>query len=160
MKPERKKNRLESYDYSSNGDYFITVCVSDFEELLSNVSPDGELTLTHIGSVVENTIKEIESHYDGVFLRNCVIMPNHVHLLLSLRADLDERYKLPNISSVVGSFKSNVSKRINMKIWQKSFYDHVILYDEEYDNIYDYIDANPLVWNRDKLNRRIFRDLK
>ena len=160
MKLKRKKNRLESYDYSSNGDYFITVCVSDFEELLSDVSPDGELTLTHIGCVVENAIKEIESHYDGVFLRNYVIMPNHVHLLLSLRADLDERYKLPNISSVVGSFKSNVSKRINMKIWQKSFYDHVILYDEEYDNIYDYIDANPLVWNRDKLNRRIFRDLK
>lgn len=160
MKPKRKKNRLESYDYSSNGDYFITVCVSDFEELLSNVSPDGELTLTPIGSVVENTIKEIESHYDGVFLRNYVIMPNHVHLLLSLRADLDGRYKLPNISSVVGSFKSNVSKRIDMKIWQKSFYDHVILYDEEYDNVYDYIDANPLVWNRDKLNRRIFRDLK
>ena len=160
MKPKRKKNRLKAYDYSSNGDYFITVCVSDFEELLSDVSPDGELTLTHIGCVVENAIKEIESHYDGVFLRNCVIMPNHVHLLLSLRADLDERYKLPNISSVVGSFKSNVSKRINMKIWQKSFYDHVILYDEEYDNIYDYIDANPLVWNRDKLNRRIFRDLK
>lgn len=158
MRKERKRNRLKYYDYASNGDYFITICVHNYEEILSDVSPDGKITLTEIGRTAEKMIEEIEKHYKGVFLDNYVIMPNHIHLLISMRFDPEHLYKLPNISTVVGSFKSSVSKELKTRFWQKSFYDHIITDDNDYNNIYDYIDANPLVWHRDKLNRRKYRD--
>ena len=35
--PRRKKNRLEYYDYSQNGAYFITICTENRKCLLSTV---------------------------------------------------------------------------------------------------------------------------
>ena len=36
--PKRKAIRLKDYDYSSNGAYFITVCVKDMRELLGETA--------------------------------------------------------------------------------------------------------------------------
>ena len=33
----RKKNRLENYDYSESGAYFITICTKDRKRILSNI---------------------------------------------------------------------------------------------------------------------------
>ena len=38
----RKRNRLESYDYSQNGAYFITICTQDREPILSAIVGDGK----------------------------------------------------------------------------------------------------------------------
>ena len=35
--PTRKPTRLQNYDYSQNGCYFVTVCVQDREKLLSRI---------------------------------------------------------------------------------------------------------------------------
>ena len=35
--PKRKSNRLESYDYSSTGAYFVTVCIKDRKRILSEI---------------------------------------------------------------------------------------------------------------------------
>ena len=39
--PKRKKNRLQEYDYSQPGAYFITICTKNKEKLLwkGNVDP-------------------------------------------------------------------------------------------------------------------------
>ena len=34
----RKKNRLDNFDYSQNGVYFITICVKDRKPILSKIS--------------------------------------------------------------------------------------------------------------------------
>ena len=34
---ERKNNRLEEYDYSQTGAYFITICVKERKKLLSKI---------------------------------------------------------------------------------------------------------------------------
>ena len=34
---QRKNNRLGKYDYSQNGAYFITICVKDRKEVLSDI---------------------------------------------------------------------------------------------------------------------------
>ena len=36
--PVRLKNRLEKFDYSRNGAYFITVCTKDREKFLRNIA--------------------------------------------------------------------------------------------------------------------------
>ena len=37
------------------------------------------------------------------------------------------------------------------KIFQRSFYDHIICNQEDYDDIYNYIHDNPIKWKHDKL---------
>ena len=38
--PQRKPNRIEGYDYSQNGAYFITVCTRDRKKILSDIVGD------------------------------------------------------------------------------------------------------------------------
>jgi len=60
------------------------------------------------------------------------------------------------ISKVVGYIKMNASKEIhrqfgNKQVWQRSYYDHVIRNQADYDEIAKYISENPLRWELDKL---------
>ena len=47
----------------------------------------------------------------------------------------------------------NVSKKIhntdNKKIWQRSYHDHIIRGENDYQKIWEYIDTNPLKWELD-----------
>ena len=54
---ERKKNRLENYDYGANGAYFITICVKDMKCLLYSVVGNGapdipKVNLTEYGKII------------------------------------------------------------------------------------------------------------
>ena len=50
----------------------------------------------------------------------------------------------PTVSAVVGSMKRWVSKTLGRSVWQKSFYDHVVRNRQDYEEIWRYIDENPL----------------
>ena len=48
----------------------------------------------------------------------------------------------------------NVSKRVHrthpdMKVWQRSFHDHIIRDEQDYILIWEYIDNNPVKWEED-----------
>lgn len=89
----RKKNRLDNFDYSQNGVYFITICVKDRKPILSKISVGADIIrpnkieLTKIGKIIDYSIKSIPIHYDSIFVDNYVIMPNHIHLLLRINND-------------------------------------------------------------------------
>lgn len=53
--------------------------------------------------------------------------------------------------TIIGQFKSYVSKECGFPIWQKGFYDHIIRDEEDYINKAEYIINNPLKWNEDEL---------
>ncbi len=60
------------------------------------------------------------------------------------------------ILKVIGYIKMNVSKDIHTRfgdttIWQRSFYDHIIRNQEDYNKIASYIEHNPLRWQFDEL---------
>ena len=61
-----------------------------------------------------------------------------------------------NISNVVGTFKAAVTRAVgkaympSAKIWQASFYDHIIRDETDYQNIWQYISGNPSKWKEDK----------
>jgi REP element-mobilizing transposase RayT len=78
-------------------------------------------------------------------------MPNHVHLILKIEHDINGRIiSAPTISTVVGQMKRKISKLAGFDIWQKSFYDHIIRNENDYQQIWQYIDNNPLKWKLDK----------
>ena len=145
----RKPIRLENYDYSQNGAYFITVCVKDRKPILSNIvgatiGRPFEIQLTQCGEIVKNSIENIPKFYPDVMVDNFVIMPNHIHLLLRICVDNSGRpMTAPTISNVINQAKGYVTKRVGFTIWQKSYYDHVIRNQDDYNETWEYIENNP-----------------
>ena len=105
------------------------------------------------GHVVQREISKFSEIYHGlVTVDNFVIMPNHVHLLLSLHPEETggRRNAAPTISSVVNQFKGCVTKAVGSPCWQKSFHDRIVRDEREYLKIWEYIDANPGKWTEDR----------
>ena len=54
-----------------------------------------------------------------------------------------------NIKNIIRSFKIMVTKEINKSIWQRSYHDHIIRGEKDYQKIWEYIDTNVLKWELD-----------
>jgi REP element-mobilizing transposase RayT len=122
--PERKKLRLADYDYSKEGFYFLTVCTRERKQILSEIISDDterrvKVKLSPLGTIVQSFIETIPG------IDKYVIMPNHVHLIV-------HKTNGKSLFSDIRSFKSLVTKRIGVSIWQDSYYDHVIRNREDY----------------------------
>ena len=152
--PSRKTLRLQNFDYSSNGCYFITLCTKDKKPLLSTVGASTarpqEPTLTKCGTVVDCAIQRIPVVYPSVRVDKYVIMPNHIHLLISIDQEDGRAGLAPTISRIVQQTKGFATKQIGQSIWQKSFYDEIIRNDAHYLKIWNYIDTNPFRWTEDE----------
>lgn len=74
-----------------------------------------------------------------------VIMPDHLHLLISIHPDKDGRPMVaPTVGNIVRQFKGAVTKQIGKSIWQKSFYDHIVRNGDDYNETVEYIYQNPM----------------
>lgn len=152
--PQRKPNRLEYYDYSSCGVYFITICVKGksciFWENPTTIKIGDRIIFTEYGIVADKAINNIRKHYKNIKVDNYVIMPNHIHLLLSICGDECGRAMLaPTISTVIMQLKGYITKKVGFPIWQKSFHDRIIRSKAEYLKIWEYIENNPVNWQND-----------
>lgn len=161
-RPQRKRLRLESYDYSQPGSYFITICTRERnQEVLCSIEPavgaiinrPPRISLTPLGRIVDATIRAIPDHYPGISVDQYIIMPDHVHLILALRhigPDGRQIAAPTPLSNVIQQMKRITSKQAGISLWQKGFYDHVIRNDEDLANVRQYIRNNPLKWIQDK----------
>lgn len=153
--PKRKRQRLINYDYSNNGAYFITICVKDKRELLWNNAVGAILNrpmLSEYGLVVEEAINVIPLYYPMITVDKYVIMPNHVHIILLINTNYNNDGRLriaPTISTIIQQTKRRASKQIGISLWQKSFHDHIIRGESDYQKIWQYIDTNPQKWSED-----------
>ncbi len=87
--PNRKPTRLKDYDYSSGGSYFITICSKDKKPIFSRIVGDGfldvpKVVLTEYGTIINRQISIMEEYYKNIKINNYVIMPNHIHILISV----------------------------------------------------------------------------
>ena len=156
-RPQRKKNRLDNYDYSSCGAYFITVCTLErriyfWKNVGAIIDRPQDVELSPYGKMVDNAIQSVPSAYPALSLESYVIMPNHIHLLIRVCADEYGRPLVaPTMSRVIKQLKGIVSKQAGVGIWQKSFHDHIIRNREDYEEHLRYIYENPLRWQDDEL---------
>ncbi|MBF8294528.1 MAG: transposase, partial [Bacteroidetes bacterium] len=74
----RNTNRLVGHDYSQPGEYFVTMCTKDREDLFGEIT-GGEMKLNEVGEIAVKCWKEIPQHYPNIKLDEFVVMPNHVH---------------------------------------------------------------------------------
>ena len=158
--PIRKPTRLKNFDYSTNGAYFITICTQNRKNILSTIVGEGSPLpkLSRYGEIVDAWIQKMPNKYPEISIDCYVIMPNHIHLLLFVFKDGGRGDPSPTVDAVMGWLKYNATKEINImrqtegeKIFQRSFYDHIIRNDNDYCEIHNYIYENPARWQYDKL---------
>lgn len=156
MLPKRKPVRLKGYDYSTAGAYFITICVQGRRCILSQITVGEGLAppavqLTDMGKLAEQQLQAIPARYPSAAIDKYVIMPNHIHLILRLQAGAGGASPSPTVTQVIGVFKSLTTRLCpdETKLFQRSFYDHVIRNETDYQEIWTYIDQNPAKWSDD-----------
>ncbi len=126
----------------------------------SQINPFGNVVmeLNSFGLIVKNQIEWLENQYSYISIPNYVIMPNHFHLILEIDSSKvnTNEIKIKSLSSVMGALKTTSSKQIRDFgfidfAWHRSFHDHIIRNEKEYDLISNYIDRNPQKWFEDRL---------
>ena len=145
----RKSIRLKGWDYSSLGAYHVTICTKSKEKLFGDVA-DGHMVLSALGTCCLEAISDVHEETDCFVIDSYVVMPNHVHLLISI-----EQGSL-QLGRIVANIKSRVTRlaRIDhpgIQIWQRGYYDHIIRGERDYLDTIAYIEDNPRKWDEDRL---------
>ena len=100
-----------------------------------------KIHLNQFGKIAEKYINSISCHYHNVSVNNYVVMPDHIHLLITLSRRAES--SRPTISQIVGVTKRLINKEIGKNIFQTSFNDHIIRDAEDYFTKWNYIENNP-----------------
>lgn len=154
--PVPKPYRLKNYDYSTPGNYFITLCTREhkniFWENLDDYATSNFIPIfSKCGNIVYEAINNISENFFHCTVDEYVIMPNHIHLILHIHGD---EYGKPlssvTISEVIRNMKEYTLNQMGLNIWETGFYDYIIRYDLEYDIIWDYIEENYCKWTEDR----------
>ncbi|RYD79798.1 MAG: hypothetical protein EOP53_09060 [Sphingobacteriales bacterium] len=165
MRPERKSNRLQGYDYSKSGLYFVTSCVyekvNDFGEIINS-----KMLLNQYGEIAQQQWFWLAQQYPYIKLHAFIVMPNHIHGIIEIKRSLAVRTgrdlsvpgaapKIKPLSQIIGAYKTTTSKLIRQAgltefAWHRSFHDHIIQDEEAFIKISDYIETNPALWEKDK----------
>ena len=157
--PKRKHPRLKEYDYSTPGAYFITICTHNRKHLLSNIVGRGlaptEIQYTQYGKIAKEQLLLLEEHFLNLKIDQYVIMPNHIHAIFVLTETAGASPR-PTVMDIVSAYKSlttRACKKVHPidKLFQTSFYEHVIRGREDYLEIAEYIMNNPKQWEMDTL---------
>ncbi len=161
--PQRKHPRLDRYDYSSVGAYFVTICTQNRRSVLScivgRLSAPAETNVveyTAFGKIAEKQLLLLEDRYPCLSVDRYVIMPNHIHVIFILKSDAAGADMRPTIMDVICAYKSLTTREckkngLTEKLFQTSFYDHVIRNQKDYEKHVEYICENPMRWYCDEL---------
>ena len=95
--------------------------------------------------IVDSEIQKLNTVYDSVRADKYCIMLDHIHFIISINTHENGHTQCaPTVSRIMKQFKGTITKQVGRSIWQKSFYDHGIRNQQDYDEIWEYIENNPL----------------
>lgn len=167
--------RLPTWNYLSEGLYFITICTKDREHYFGEIKED-KICLNELGLITKTEwMKTPDIRSDmNLALEEFVVMPNHFHGIIFIGENEfntarffpnTQKCKRPgkfgpqskNLGSVIRGFKSSVTtyaRKLNINFgWQERFHDHIIRSNDEYLQISQYIINNPVNWKNDKFHK-------
>lgn len=129
----RQSIRLRQYDYAQSGAYFVTICTQE-RACLFGVIEEDNMHLNDAGRMVQAVWTDLPNRYPGVEIDAFIVMPNHVHGIVSIvdnvgaplvgahhlgtpvsanhDSDGDDRTKraptrgAPTLGNIIGGFKS------------------------------------------------------
>jgi putative transposase len=159
----RRSIRLKNYDYSTAGEYFVTICSHDREHLFGEIVGE-EMRLNEYGLIVQQTWQDLIHHIPDIELDEFVCMPDHIHGIIIILDSMVGAGSEPaptekRLSEIVRQLKTFSAKRINEKrkstgipVWQRNYYEHIVRDDNDLHNTREYIFNNPLQWYFDEEN--------
>ena len=167
-KPERKNIRLSNSALYDRGVFFLTICTLNRACILSEIECSENLENTYIakrylvklsrcGEIVEKYISQLDNFFSDISVKSYVIMPNHVHILLSVKIQSGPSgtpvptIQNSTVSRFVSTLKRFCNKEIGENIWQRGSYDHIVRNRDDYNEILKYIRQNPANWYSDNL---------
>ena len=101
---------------------------------------------------------KLSDKFVGVTPGKYIVMPNHFHGIV----EIDTTNNGVPLSKIIQWFKTMCTNEylrgvktlgwqfVDRKLWQRSYYEHIIRSDEDYENIYFYIQNNPAKWEEDQ----------
>lgn len=170
-----ESTRLEVWDYSKYGYYFVTICTKDKRIYFGN-AVDENISLNNVGEKVKEIWLEIRNRFTDVELDEFVIMPNHLHGIIFINRDSVGRdsinrvstkapfiknnpmYSELSLSKIIRWFKGRTTYEIHHTLqfsdfaWQPRYYEHIIRNEKSLQKIREYIHFNPLQWAVDDEN--------
>jgi putative transposase len=181
-KHHRRSIRLQGYDYSQAGAYFVTMCTQNRELLF---------VADEVVDMIQRWWNKLPEKFPGVETDAFVIMPNHSHGIIvtvgvNPRVDSGQTREYgqthgsaptnpaptndaptndaPTLGTIIQWFKTMTTneyirgvKELNWppfpgKLWQRNYYEHIIRNDRELNAIRQYIIDNPAKWEQDRDN--------
>lgn len=174
----RRSLRLQGYDYSQAGGYFVTICTQDRQCLFGEVA-GGKAVLTDAGRMTHAVWDGLRARFTTIEVDQFVVMPNHIHgILLLVGAQFIAPHtpncntprhntassqgainRAPTLGEIVRIFKAATARQIRLAglqefKWQRNYYEHIIRDEESLSRIREYIMTNPLRWELDRENPR------
>ena len=155
---ERKQMRWESFDYSSQGVYFVTIVTNERRNLFGCVR-DGEMHLNAAGRMVLEEYRSIETNESGIICMDVVVMPNHIHCMVYLPNDSGmalpvamEHFKSRTVNRYGVGVKEDGWAPYHHHLWQRSYWDDIVRNERQFEFIRRYISLNPQRWDKDAIN--------
>jgi len=150
--------RLPNYDYSANGYYFVTICTHEKFRYFGEIV-NAQMQFSQVGRIARQNWQDIPNHFDGVYLDEFIIMPNHVHGIVAIdkpcrdvtcyvstkNDNVNETMsklspKPGSLQAIVHAYKSSVTRWCRQHDddifrWQPRFYDRIIRDERELNNV-------------------------
>lgn len=173
---DRHQFRAKWHDYNE-GIYFVTICTHNKRHIFGRIVGT-RFIASVLGEVVKEHIEKLSKYYDDLEVWNYVIMPNHIHIVISIgtrfiasantlsankgclkkprhHEEITDYHHNSRLAVIVGSFKAGVTRSArtrliaSLPVWQSRFHEHIIRNQHAFDNIMDYINNNVLNWDKD-----------
>ena len=114
--------------------------------------------LSPYGRIADAVWINLPNKFEMVELDEYVVMPNHIHGIIGIRATVKVA---PTLGQIIGAYKSRVvhkclglakiKDKFMGKLWQRNYYEHIIRNEDDLNRIRKYIHNNPSNWTKDKL---------
>ena len=120
-KHHRRSIRLQGYDYSRDGLYFITICCQDRAHLFGEVQ-NKEMLLNPFGEIALQEWLNTNAVRNNVVVHELVVMPNHLHGIVEITHKKGEdeigSFQSPShtIGAIVRGYKIATIKKIKDSI--------------------------------------------
>ena len=165
-RPSRRSIRLPAFDYAQPNQYFLTICAFEMTRIFGKII-DNSVLLNVVGRIALDCWRTIPEHFPHVELEPFVVMPNHVHGILTIKpAQIEDGHGCPvplqhraerfqggalgSIPTIVRCYKGSVTfharralKRANLHVWQSNYFERVIRDSTEFAHACRYIFDNP-----------------
>jgi len=135
--------------------------------------------LSLVGQIVNNYWPLASDHFSNVEISQFIVMPNHVHAIITIHEPPPgmvstpaigrgvvstpkqgrETLPLPDLGQIVAYYKYQTTKQVNqqnnnpgVRLWQLNYYERIVRSEDELHRFSNYILSNPQRWSSDILN--------